>query len=154
MALTETVRESGRVDAAPAAVWAYLSDPQRMVGLNPDLIAIRDLAPAGPMVVGQSWVERTRTPLGEQEVQTQVLAVDQAGGRIRLEGRGPLGVRIDGTMQLRAEGAGTAVILEHRLTVPGGPLTAGPALALLSARVRQGSRAALRRLAAGLQRQA
>jgi|GEM_PF-5640565 len=150
MAEPETVRATGRIDAAPETVWAYLCDPERMVRLNPDLMEIRAIAPVGALQTGQRWIERSRTPLGEQELQTRVVTVDSAEGRIRLESRGPMGVRIEGGMQLRAAGTGTEVVLEHRLTLPGGPLFSGAAAALLAGRVRQGSQAALERLAAGV----
>ena len=141
---------TGRVDAPPAAVWAYLSEPGRLVRLNPDLIEMRGLDPVGPLHTGQRWVERSRTPLGDQELQTRVIEVDPEGLRIRLESRGPMGTRIQGGLQLAAVGGATEVTMEHRLTLPGGPLMSGAATALLAGRVRQGSEGALARLAAGV----
>lgn len=150
MAEPEVIQVTGRVDALPGAVWDYLCDPGRMVRLNPDLIEMRGLDPPGPLHTGQRWVERSRTPLGEQELQTRVVEVEHPQWRIRLESRGPIGTRIQGSLQLSPADAGTQVTLEHHLTLPGGPLVSGAAMALLAGRVRQGSEAALARLAEGV----
>lgn len=154
MAEPEIVRATGRIDAAAETVWQYLCDPARMVALNPDLVEMRDLSPAGPLQTGQRWIERSRTPLGEHELQTRVVTVDRAAGRIRLESRGPMGVRIEGGMQLRAVGPATELVLEHRITLPGGGLFSGAAAAVLAGRVRQSSREALQRLASGVRGEA
>ncbi len=151
MAELEIVHATGRIEASPETVWAYLGDPERMVHLNQDLIEVRDISPAGALQAGQRWIERSRTPLGEQELRTRVVAVDGVDRHVRLESHGPMGVCIEGGMHLRPSGSGTEVVLEHRITLPGGPLFSGAVAALLAGRVRQNSRAALERLAAGVQ---
>ncbi len=145
-----SVRTLQRIAAPPARVWAYLGDPARLVGLNPDLLELLDLTPAGPLQAGQHWTERQRTPLGTQQVRTRVALLDAATGRIRLDGAGPLGLHIAGDLQVRPAGTETEVSLENRLSLPGGPLLGGTALAVLAGQVRAGSRAALIRLAAAV----
>lgn len=128
------------------AVWSYLVDPHQLVRLNANSTGPLDLAPGGPLRVGQLWREILNTPVGSQEIRTTVTKVDPAAGCIELEGEGDSGLHVSGRIEITAVTAGrTAVTLANDVTLPV-PILAG----FLRGPLQSGTEDALDRLAVAL----
>ncbi len=139
------VRGACRLPARAATVWAHLADAHRLAALNPDSLGVEAVDPPGGFQPGQRWTERARSPMGVQHLYTHVEEVDAAAGRLRLRAEGPLGARIETLLHVRDDAGGSTVTLEHRLLLPRGPLCVLTA-ALVSARIEEGTEAAMRHL--------
>jgi carbon monoxide dehydrogenase subunit G len=115
---TDRFRHAFRVAAPPAAVYAHLMDPHSYIGLSPLVVAVRDVRQVADAV---TYVAVERFRFGPVKWDNPI--------RVRMTGIGPHervlssvvspgGVRLSSTVELVADGAGTAVTESIELRSP------------------------------------
>lgn len=110
------------VGAPPAEVFAHLTNPQSYVGLSPLVVVVRDVRPVrddlGRDAVEYVAVERFRWgPLRwDNPIRVTMTALD---GQVISSVVSPGAVRLDSTLDLVADGAGTEVTEMIEVRSPG-----------------------------------
>ena len=115
---TDRFRHAFRVAAPPAAVYAHLMDPHSYIGLSPLVVAVRDVRRVAD---GVTYVAVERFRFGPVKWDNPI--------RVTMTGVGPHqqvlssvvspgGVRLSSTVDLAADGTGTAVTESIELHSP------------------------------------
>lgn len=139
-----TVASSIELPAAPAVVWAVISDLRRYGEWNVTHVGFPDGPP--DLVRGARYRERLKIMGIEDEADWEITEVE-TGHRFALAGRGPLGVRLTASLTLSPSGS-DATTLSYETAFGHGPLRGlfGKAVARRAASSARESLALLERL--------
>ena len=115
---TDRFRQTFRVAAPPAAVYAHLMDPHSYIRLSPLVVAIRDVHPAEDAV---SYVAVERFRFGPIKWDNPIRVTMTGTGpheRVLSSVVSPGGVRLISTVDLVADGTGTSITESIELHAP------------------------------------
>lgn len=114
-----TVRRQVDVAAPAAAVFDMVVDPDVAARHVPNVVAVRDRTPPGPVALGSEWLQTMR--VAGQQVEMRVRVVEfQRPDHCTVVMSGPPGVRARITLRVTPKGDGATVTQEFDYQLPGG----------------------------------